>query len=161
MKATMKTTPDSLRLVIAGGKGWLSDPLFEEVGRSPFKDRIVFTGYVTDEDLRALYSSCALFVYPSLYEGFGLPVLEAMQCAAPVLASRIPAHAEVAADAALLFDPDHPDDLARAIKELLPNEDARRRLSDAGLKRAAQFSWERAARETLEVYAEASSRFRR
>ena len=155
---TMKATPDGLRLVIAGGKGWLSDPLFDEVARSPVKDRIVFTGYVTDEDLRALYSSCALFAYPSLYEGFGLPVLEAMQCGAPVLASRIPAHAEVAGRAALLVNPDAHEEIARGILHLLRSEDERRRLSDAGLKRAAEFSWERAARQTLEVYAEALRR---
>jgi glycosyltransferase involved in cell wall biosynthesis len=160
-EATMKATLDGLRLVVAGGKGWLSDPLFDEVARSPVKDRIVFTGYVTDEDLRALYSSCTLFAYPSLYEGFGLPVLEAMQCGAPVLASRTPALSEVAGDAALLVNPGSPEEIARAIVELLGSEDERRRLSAAGLERAAEFSWERAARQTLEVYAEASSRFRR
>ncbi|HZB46404.1 MAG TPA: glycosyltransferase family 1 protein [Pyrinomonadaceae bacterium] len=160
-EATMKATLGGLRLVVAGGKGWLSDPLFDEVARSPVKDRIVFTGYVTDEDLRALYSSCRLFAYPSLYEGFGLPVLEAMQCGAPVLTSRTPALSEVAGAAALLVNPDSPEEIARGIVELLGSEAERRRLSGAGLERAAEFSWERAARQTLEVYAEASKRFRR
>ena len=161
VRETTATTTDGLRLVIAGGKGWLTDPLFAEVERSPVRERIVFTGYVADEDLRALYSSCRLFAYPSLYEGFGLPVLEAMRCGAPVLASRTPALTEVAGAAALLVNPDRPEEIARGIVELLGSEAERRRLSEAGLERAAAFSWERAARETLEVYEEASRRFRR
>jgi glycosyltransferase involved in cell wall biosynthesis len=155
----LRARPSSgLRLVLAGGRGWLSAPLFEEVGRSPARERVVLAGYVPDETLRALYSSCLAFVYPSLYEGFGLPPLEAMSCGAPVLAGRTPAVEEVAGGAARLFDPRDPSALARQLLELLDDEPARRALSEAGLKRAAHFSWERTARATLEVYAEALKR---
>ena len=147
-----------LRLVVAGGRGWLDDPLFERLERSPARGRVVLTGYLGDEDLRALYASCRAFVYPSLYEGFGLPPLEAMSCGAPVVAGRCGAVAEVAGGAARLFDPARKDELARALVELLGDEGARRRLSEAGLRRAAEFSWERTARLTLEVYEEARRR---
>ncbi|HEU4593558.1 MAG TPA: glycosyltransferase family 1 protein, partial [Pyrinomonadaceae bacterium] len=144
-----------LQLVVVGNKGWLSDPLFDGLNRSPFKDRVLFKGYVSDETLRALYSSCRAFVYPSLYEGFGLPPLEAMACGAPVVASRIPSLKEVTNDAALLFDPKDSDELARHLVNLLEDEGARRTLSAAGLRRAGEFSWARTARMTLDVYAEA------
>jgi len=144
-----------LRLVIAGGRGWMSEPLFEAVERSSARERILLTGYLADEDLRLLYSSCRAFVYPSLYEGFGLPPLEAMSCGAPVVAGRTPAVAEVTGGAALLVNPKDPSEIARALLELLDDEHARRKLSDAGLRRAADFSWERTARTTLEVYGEA------
>jgi alpha-1,3-rhamnosyl/mannosyltransferase len=149
-----------LRLVVAGGRGWLSGPLFESIEKSPARGRVVLAGYVTDEQLRALYSTCAAFVYPSLYEGFGLPPLEAMSCGAPVLAGNTPAVAEVSGGAARLFDPRDHAQLARVILELLDDHTARRALSEAGLRRAAHFSWQRTARATLDVYAEALKRSR-
>ncbi|MFL6337464.1 MAG: glycosyltransferase family 4 protein [Pyrinomonadaceae bacterium] len=151
----------SLRLVVAGGRGWLSGPLFESIEKSPFKERVVLAGYVSDEQLRALYATCAAFVYPSLYEGFGLPPLEAMGCGAPVVAGRTPAVEEVTAGAARLFDPRDHTELTRSLLELIDDEAARRVLSEAGLRRAAQFSWEQTARATLDVYAEALKRSRR
>src|SRR2546423_3404098 len=147
-----------LRLVVAGGRGWMSEPLFEAVERSPARERILLTGYLSDEDLRPLYSSCRAFVYPSLYEGFGLPPLEAMSCGAPVVARRTPAGAEGTGGAGPLVHPQDPFDIARAIIGLLDDERARRELSDAGLRRAADFSWERTARTTLDVYGEAMKR---
>src|SRR5207253_3094900 len=118
-----------------------------------------FAGYLEDEDLRALYSSARVFVYPSLYEGFGLPPLEAMQCGAPVVASRISSIEEVTKDAATLVAPDDVPSLARSIVALLKDESVRLRLSKAGLRRAAEFSWGRTARMTREVYEEAIARF--
>jgi glycosyltransferase involved in cell wall biosynthesis len=150
-----------LRLVVAGGRGWMSAPVFEAFEKSSARASLVLAGYLGDEDLRALYSSCRAFVYPSVYEGFGLPPLEAMSCGAPVVAGRTPAVSEVTAGAARLFNPRDPSELARALVELLDDEAARRELSDAGLRRAAQFSWERTARMTLEVYAEALKRSRK
>jgi alpha-1,3-rhamnosyl/mannosyltransferase len=144
-----------LRLVVAGGRGWLSGPLFDSIEKSPARGRVVLAGYVSDEQLRALYSTCAAFVYPSLYEGFGLPPLEAMSCGAPVLAGDTPAVAEVSGGAARLFDPRDHVQLARALLGLLDDDAARRALSEAGLRRAAHFSWHRTARATLDVYAEA------
>jgi glycosyltransferase involved in cell wall biosynthesis len=149
-----------LRLVVAGGRGWLTGPLFELIERSPIKGRVVLAGYVSDEQLRALYASCAAFVYPSLYEGFGLPPLEAMSCGAPVVAGNTAAVAEVTGGAARLFDPLDADGLARLLLQLLDDDAARRALSEAGLRRAAQFSWAHTARATLDVYAEALKRSR-
>ena len=146
---------DINQLVIAGGLGWLSGPLFAAIEKSPVRDRILLTGYLQDQDLRALYSSCRAFVYPSLYEGFGLPVLEAMACGAPVIASRIPALNETTGDAALLFDHSSANDLVQGILQLVGNEQKRQEISNVGLKRASDFSWERTAQLTLAVYTKA------
>ncbi len=147
------------QLVVAGGRGWLSSPLFEAIEKSPVQDRIVFTDYLHDDDLQALYSSCRAFVYPSIHEGFGLPPLEAMACGTAVIASRIPALEETAGAAALLFDPASVSDLTRKIIKLLDNENARRELAAAGQRRAAEFSWEKTAHLTWNVYEEALTRF--
>jgi glycosyltransferase involved in cell wall biosynthesis len=141
------------QLVIAGQKGWLTEELYELVERSPSASRILFTGYVTDEELRALYSACRVFVYPSLYEGFGLPPLEAMSCGAPVVASRIPVIEETCGGgAARLVAPHDAEGLAGALAELLADGEARAILAARGRERAAAFTWERTARLTLEVY---------
>ena len=161
-EAVLRERPaKGLQLVVAGGRGWLSGPLFEAFERSHARGRVVLAGYVTDEQLRALYSSCRAFVYPSLYEGFGLPPLEAMACGAAVVAGRTAAVEEVTAGAARLFDTPDADALTRALLELIDDEAARRALSESGLARAANFSWERTARATLAVYAEALKRGRR
>jgi glycosyltransferase involved in cell wall biosynthesis len=144
-----------LQLVVAGGRGWMTGPLLEALEKSPARGRVVLTGYVSDEDLRALYSSCRAFLYLSLYEGFGLPPLEAMSCGAAVIAGRASAVAEVTDGAARLVSPDCAEEAAAAVLELLEVEGARRALTEAGLRRASDFSWSRAARETLKVYEEA------
>lgn len=149
-----------IQLVIAGGRGWLSGPLFDAIEKSPVRDRIVLTDYLHDDDLRALYSACRAFVYPSIHEGFGLPPLEAMACGAPVLASRIPALEETTGGAALLFDPKSIDELTTRILEVLDNESGRRELSAAGQRRAAEFNWQKTAQATLSVYEEALRKFR-
>ena len=143
------------QLIIAGGRGWLSGPFFEALEKSPVRDRIVLTDYLHDDELQALYSSCRVFLYPSIDEGFGLPPLEAMACGAPVLASRIPALEETTGGAAQLFDPNNARELTQQILELLENENARLELSTAGKQRAREFSWEHTARLTLAVYQEA------
>jgi len=151
----LRARPSSdIQLVVAGGRGWMSEPFTEALEKSPARGRVVLTGYVSDGDLRALYSACRAFLYLSLYEGFGLPPLEAMSCGAPVVAGRTSAVAEVTGGAARLVSPDCPEEAAAAVLELLGVEGARRTLADAGLRRAAQFSWPRAARETLAVYEE-------
>ena len=113
---------------------------------------MIFPGFVPDEDLPALYSATDLFVFPSLYEGFGLPVLEAMACGAPVVTSNTSSLPEVAGGAALLVDPNSVDALARAMREVLDNKTLRDDLRARGPKQAARFSWETAARETLTIY---------
>jgi len=138
-----RARPDSgLQLVVAGRAGWMGEEWRRHLEASPARGGIVVTGYVSDDDLRALYSSCRLFVYPSVYEGFGLPPLEAMSCGAPVVATRAAALTEVTGGAARLVEPASREDLARALFELLEDEAARRDLSTRGLARAALFSWE-------------------
>ncbi len=152
----LRATSHHPQLVIAGKEGWLMDELRSYVRESGVKERLRFTGYLTDEDLRALYSSCRIFVYPSLYEGFGLPPLEAMACGAPVIASRIPSIVEaVGSDAARLVSPTDVEALARSIVEILGDENERRQLSLTGQQRASTFSWEKTARATFAVYDEA------
>jgi glycosyltransferase involved in cell wall biosynthesis len=149
------------QLVIAGKKGWLTDSLFGRLRDLGIEERVRFTGYLSDNDLCALYSSCRVFIYPSKYEGFGLPPLEAMACGAPVIASSVPSIREVTGEAACLFAPAGSDDLARVIVTLLRDENERQRLSVAGLKRAQQFSWNRTAQLMLGVYHQASEGHRR
>jgi glycosyltransferase involved in cell wall biosynthesis len=116
---------------------------------------VKLVGYVSDADLCALYSSCRAFVYPSIYEGFGLPPLEAMACGAPVIATAVPS---VTAMAARVISATDVDGLARVIAELLSDTRSRQNLSAAGLKHAAKFSWEQTAMLTREVYIEALTR---
>ncbi len=161
LEEILRSTSLCPQLVIAGKEGWLVDELFSHVKESGVKDRLRFTGYLTDEELRALYSSCRVFVYPSLYEGFGLPPLEAMACGAPVIASRIPSIVEaVGTDAARLISPTDVQALARSIIEILSDENERRQLARTGQQRASMFSWEKTARATLAVYDEALERRR-
>lgn len=141
-----------LRLVIGGGAGWLSEPFYRQLRESGIEDRVHLTGFVDDADLPALYSAAEVFAFPSLYEGFGLPVLEAMACATPVVTSNVSSLPEVAGDAALLIDPHDVEALADALRRLLDDGELRRQLIAAGQARAAQFSWRRAALELLEVY---------
>lgn len=150
---------NDLQLVIAGGHGWLSGPLFQAMEKSPVRHRILLTNYLHDDDLRALYASCRAFVFPSVYEGFGLPPLEAMACGAPVIASRIPTLSETLDEAALFFDPHSGEQLVEAINQVTTNHELRQRLMDDGLRQAAKFSWERTAHLTLEVYEAARKRF--
>jgi len=140
------------QLVIAGGEGWLMDDAFAFMKNPAISERLRLTGYLSDEDLRALYSACRIFIYPSVYEGFGLPPLEAMACGAPVIAGRIPSLQETLGGAARLVEPLDSEALARSIIEVAEDEDERQKLKAAGLEQAAKFSWEQTARATLEVY---------
>jgi len=140
------------QLVVAGKVGWKVDGVLAQARESSIRDRVRFLGFVTDEDLRALYSSCAAFVYPSIYEGFGLPPLEAMACGAPVIASQVPSIKESVARIVPATDSTK---LAEVIVELLTDEQARRSLSERGIKHAQQFSWKQTAALTRQVYARA------
>jgi glycosyltransferase involved in cell wall biosynthesis len=140
------------QLVIAGKKGWLTEELFTYIETAKLGDRILLTGYLDDDELRSVYSACRVMVYPALYEGAGLPTLEAMACGAPVITTNTPAIAEMVGDKARLFSPTDFRVLARQIVELLTTPAARESLSRAGINHASRFTWERAARETLEVY---------
>ncbi len=142
-------------LIIVGGNGWKYDTILAAPEQNGVTGFVRFLGRVPDEDLPALVAGSRVFVYPSLYEGFGLPPLEALACGVPVVVSRAASLPEVVGDAGLYCDPHDPHDIARQIAALLEDNDLTLRLRHAGVTRARQFSWERAARETLAVYAQA------
>ncbi|MCU0493532.1 MAG: glycosyltransferase family 4 protein, partial [Chloroflexaceae bacterium] len=148
----------NLTLVIAGKKGWLTEEIEGQAARAGLGQRVHFTGYVADDDLPALLSGALAFVFPSLYEGFGMPVLEAMACGTPVLTSTTTSLPEVAADAALLVDPTDTDAIARGLARLVAEPALRSELRQRGLARAAQFTWARCAAETLAVLRDVASR---
>jgi glycosyltransferase involved in cell wall biosynthesis len=139
-------------LVFVGKETWYSKELHRAVAASGIADRVHFTGFVEDADLVHFYGACDLMVFPSFYEGFGLPILEAMACARAVACSNLTAMPEVADGAAILFDPYSSTEIGRAISDVLLDTELRTRLERLGTQRAAQFSWEQAARRTLEVY---------
>ncbi len=139
-------------LLVIGQKAWDYEREFRLVNELGMRDRVVFAGYVPQADMPALYSGATAFACPSLYEGFGLPVLEAMACGAPTLTSNVSATAEVAGDAAILVDPFSISAIRDGLRQMLTDEALRTRLSEAGRSRAAQFSWDRAADETHAVY---------
>jgi len=146
--------PDTY-LVLAGSKdlGWMYDEIFTAAESSlKHRSRVIFTGYVADEDLAALYSGAVALVYPSLYEGFGLPALEAMACGTAVITSNTTALPEVVGNAGLVVDPTDADELCEAMLTVVEDDEVRQELGRRGLKRAAEFSWERCAEETARVY---------
>src|SRR4051812_45554220 len=146
------------QLVCVGPYGWLSRGIEEQIARTNLAHAINFTGYVPFEDLPALYSLAEMFVYPSMYEGFGLPVVEAMACGTPVITSAAGALAEVGGSAIEQVEHLDADALGRAIVALARSRERRQELSAAGMTRAASFSWERAAGESLEIYRRTASR---
>lgn len=140
------------QLVVSGQKGWLIRSLSHFLKTYPVRDQIFFTGYVPVEDLPLFMNGAEIFVFPSLYEGFGLPVLEAMSCGTPVISSNRSSIPEIVGSAAVLIDPTDPTEIADRIVSLLKNDQERSRLSHRGLEQAARFSWTEVARKTLEVY---------
>jgi len=138
-----------------GRKGWNCDDILSYM--TELEGAVLFPGYVSDEELIALYQLAACLVFPSLYEGFGLPVLEAMAAGCPVITSTASSLPEVAGDAALLVDPLNAQEIARAMQRVLQDEDLRRRMISDGQRRAANFSWEETARMTREIYIMAAS----
>jgi glycosyltransferase involved in cell wall biosynthesis len=143
--------PD-LTLAIAGGSGWQYDQVRAEVARLGPTERVRFAGFVQDADLPALYSSASVLAFPSLYEGFGLPVLEAMACGTPVVCSSASSLPEVAGDAALMVDPADTQALADAIDRALSDTGLREGMSRRGLAQAARFTWAAAAGSLLDAY---------
>jgi glycosyltransferase involved in cell wall biosynthesis len=143
-----------LSLVIAGSEGWNCDDVYREVEKLGLADRVYFPGFVAEEDLPVLLSAATLFGYPSLYEGFGLPVLEAMACGTPIVAANQSSLPEVVGDAGLTVDPTDVAALATAITRLLDDPSLRERLSAAGLAQAARFTWPTMAAKLLRVYQE-------
>jgi glycosyltransferase involved in cell wall biosynthesis len=142
----------SHKLLIGGARGWRLSNLAGIIEKHKLENDVVFLGFVEDADLPLLYARADFFIYPSIYEGFGMPILEAMACGTPVITSNCSSMPEVAGDAALLVDPLDVQDLAARMLDLAGSGDLRRSLREKGLERAALFSWEKTARETLAVY---------
>jgi glycosyltransferase involved in cell wall biosynthesis len=149
--ARLQSSTADLQIVLAGKKGWLYDDLFARVETLGLKDRVLFTGYVADDDKAALLSGALALVYPSLYEGFGLPVLEAMACGTPVLTSNVSSLPEVAGDAAFLVDPLDVGAMAEGMSRLISDGDLRHALVEKGYQQIQRFSWADAARQVLQV----------
>ncbi|WP_338869850.1 glycosyltransferase family 1 protein [Spirosoma sp. SC4-14] len=145
--------PADMQLVLVGTKGWKFDELLAEASRSPaLKSRLVFTGFVPDEELAPIYTGATAFVYPSLDEGFGLPPLEAMQCGLPVITSNIPSISEIVGQAAIRVSPTDMDDLCQAMITIANSPSLRTELSEKGLKQASLFSWDKFTAEHVALY---------
>ena len=142
-------------LVIAGGLGWLYDDIVSYPEKLGLGKDVIFTNYVDGGTLCALYQFASVFVYPSLYEGFGIPPLEAMACGAPVIVSDIPPHREVSGDAAIFFDPANHEALADAIARVLSSASLRAEMKQKGLRKAGEYSWQKVAAETIRTYEKA------
>jgi glycosyltransferase involved in cell wall biosynthesis len=150
----LRTTAHRPQLVLCGGRGWLDSEVFHLVKELNMQEQVRFTGYIEDSDLPVLFSSAEVFIYPSIYEGFGLPPLEAMACGAPVISSNATSLPEVVGEAGLLHDPGDFRALTKCIVKLLDDPAMREYFRHAGMKQASKFSWERAARETQSIYYE-------
>jgi glycosyltransferase involved in cell wall biosynthesis len=142
----------SMHLVIAGGKGWMSEDIVQSVSDLRLEQRVHFPGFVNDEDLPALYSLAEVFAFPSWYEGFGLPVLEAMACGTPVVAADNSSLPEAVGEAGILVPADDLSALAGALADLVTDESLRASLVPAGQAQAKRFTWEAAARQLLQEY---------
>lgn len=140
------------KLVIVGKKGWFYKEIFESVKKHHLEDAVIFTGYVSEEEKRTLLKNAFLFLYPSFYEGFGIPVLEAMACGVPVITGNVSALPEVAGDAALLVPPRHWQEISTSMLKLLSDKHLYEKLSQKGLEQAAKFSWEKTAEKTMELF---------
>ena len=139
-------------LVIAGKEGWLFQDIYEQVAREGLSEHVLFPGFVADADLPALYSLADLLAFPSLYEGFGLPPLEAMACGAPVVTSDNSSLPEAVGSAALLVNAEDTEGLAEAMARVLCDASLQKQLTELGRAQAARFTWPEAARRLLEAY---------
>lgn len=139
------------RFVIAGKKGWYYKKIFKAVQKLKLVGRVKFLEYIPDEDLAVLMQGAKIFLFPSFYEGFGLPILEAMQCGVPVLASRVSSIPELGVDAVHYADPNDPVDIADGITQLLDSEDYRRQLRDRGFEQVKNFSWGKTAKKIIDT----------
>ena len=145
------------RLVIVGGEGWLYEDIYRRAEEDDIKGLVVFPGHISDDLLPALYNLADLFVFPSLYEGFGLPPLESMACGTPVVASSISSIPEVVGQAAILVDPRDTEGMTEAMRKGLFDRPICDKIVQAGFKRVREFTWTRAAQSVLDIYEEVGS----
>ena len=143
-----------LTLVIAGKKSWKFETIFQLVDSLNLKKSVIFLNFVPGEDLPALYSAAEVFLFPSRYEGFGLPVLEAMKCGTPVITSNVSSLPEIVGETGLMVNPDDYEKLAEKILKLISDRDFHSKYAHYSLERAKLFSWEKTCRETMEIYKE-------
>jgi len=141
-----------VQLVIVGGRGWLEEPIYATVRELGLQDRVKFLGFADDSDLPALYSGAICLAFPSLYEGFGLPLLEAMACGTPTLSANVSSLVEVAGDASVFVDPLSLDSISEGLARVLTEKDLRAALIERGYAQATRFTWEAAASRLLGVY---------
>lgn len=150
------TLPEKIQtefeLVIAGGKGWLNSDIFDFIKKNKLENKVRFLGFVDDEDLPIIYNLAKIFVYPSFYEGFGLPVIEAMSGGCPVICSNISSMPEIGKEAAELINPHDFHQIGQSLKTLLKDEKKLGKMKEKGLKHAKNFSWKKCARQTLDIY---------
>jgi glycosyltransferase involved in cell wall biosynthesis len=157
----VKEEPTAPSLAIVGMRGWHFRDFEEKFREDALVGRIITTGYVVEEDLPAMYAGASLFVYPSLYEGFGIPLLEALACGVPSVTSNVSSMPEVAGDAAILIDPYDTQSLSRAMLRVWRDGILRRELRQRGIQRANTFSWEKTAHQTIETYMKSFSDWKR
>jgi len=152
VEAFARIHDSQVKLILVGGKGWLYDELFARVKALGLSEAVIFPGYVMDDELPLWYNAATVLAYPSVYEGFGLPVLEAQACGTPVLTSNGSSLPEAAGDAALMIDPYDVEALAAGLSRLLADEPLRHSLRERGLAHARKFTWPRTAQQTARVY---------
>jgi len=150
--ALVRARGHDVSLVIAGGKGWLEDPIYAAIREANMQEYVHFIGFADEQDLPALYTHAACTAFVSLYEGFGLPILESMGCGTPVVTSRVSSLPEVAGDAALMIDPYDTHAIAESISRILIDDTLRQTLIRRGRERVKQFTWERSARQLVDLY---------
>ena len=148
----LQKSGNEYRLIIAGEKGWMNKEIYQEIEESPFKDKIKIINSVPEEDKVYLYNLASIFVYSSFFEGFGFPPLEAMRCGVPVIVSNNSSLPEIVGDAGILIDPDKPDEIFLAMKEILENPDLKNNLIKKGLERSKEFDWKKTAQKTLKAF---------
>lgn len=141
----------SYKLVLAGGKGWIFEDIFREIENSSFRDDILVLDFIPDIEKEYIYNLASVFVYPSFFEGFGFPPLEALACGVPVITSNNSSLPETVSDAAILVDPDRPSQISAGLSQILSNEELRRKLISRGLSQSKKFSWERNAQRILGI----------
>lgn len=145
-------TKSDIKLVIAGGKGWKYEKIMKLVDQN--KQNIILTGYIEEEDKIPLYKMAEIFVFPSLYEGFGMPVLEAMACGVPVVTSNVSSLPEVAGKAAILVNPLKEEEMTDAYNKILSNEEFRKKMIEEGIEQSKKFQWKESARKLEKIYEE-------